>query len=187
MGFTRQEYWSRVPLSLIIFKFRLKQKIVGKITRPFRYDLKHISYDYTVEVTNRFKGLDIRVPEKLWTEVRNIVQEVVIKTILKKKKCKMAKWLSEKALQIAEKRREAKSNRERDKYTQLNPEFQGTTNRFKKAFLGEQCKETEENNRMGKTRDLFKKIRDTKGTFHAKMGTIKDRSDMYLGHNKGQK
>ena len=91
------------------------------------------------------------------------------------KKCKKAKWLSKEALQTAEKRREAKSNRERDKYTQLNPEFQGTTNRFKKAFLGEQCKETEENNRMGKTRDFFKKIRDTKGTFHTKMGTIKDR------------
>ena len=116
MGFTRQEYWSRVPLSLIIFKFRLKQKIVGKITRPFRYDLKHISYDYTVEVTNRFKGLDIRVPEKLWTEVRNIVQEVVIKIIPKKKKCKKAKWLSEEVLQIAVKRREAKGKREKERY-----------------------------------------------------------------------
>ena len=96
------------------------------------------------------------------------------------KKCKKAKWLSKEALQTAEKRREAKSNRERDKYTQLNPEFQGTTNRFKKAFLGEQCKETEENNRMGNTRDDFWDTIDTKGIFHAKIGTIKDRKGMDL-------
>ena len=120
-------------------------------------------------------------------EVRNIVQEVVIKTIPKQKKYKKAKWLSEEALQIAEKRRETKGKGEKERYIHLNAEFQRITRRDKKAFLGEQCKETEENNRMGKTRHLFKKIRDTKGTFHAKMGTIKDRSDMYLGHNKGQK
>ena len=100
---------------LLIAKFRLKLKKVGEITRPFRYDLNQIPYDYTVEVRNRFKGLDLidRVPEELWTEVRDIVQETVIKTILKKKKCKKAKWLSEEALQIAVKRREAKGKGEK--------------------------------------------------------------------------
>ena len=151
-------------------------KNVGKITRPFRYDLNQIPYDYTVEVRNRFKGLDlIRVPEELWTEVRDIVQEAVIKTVPKKKKCKKAKWLSEEALQIAEKRREAKGKGGKERYTHLNAEFQRIARRDKKAFLSDQCKEIEENNRMGKTRDLLKKIRDTKGTFHTKMGTIKDR------------
>ena len=156
-------------------------KKVGKTTRPFRYDLNQILYDYTVEVTNRFKGLDLidRVPE-LWTEARHIVQEAVIKAIPKKKKCKKAKWLSEEALQIAEKRKEAKGKGEKERYTHLNAEFQGIARRDKKAFLGDQCKEIEENNRMEKTRDLFKKIRDTKGTFHAKMGSIKDRNGMDL-------
>ena len=107
-------------------------------------------------------------------EVCNTVQEVVIKTI-PKKKCKKVKWLSEEALQIAAKRREAKGKGEKERYTYLNEEFQRTARRDKKA-LSEQCKEIEENNRMGKTRDLFKKIRDTKGTFHAKMGSIKDRN-----------
>ena len=121
------------------------------------------------------------MPEELWTEVHDIVQEAVIKTILKKKKKhKMAKWLSEKALQTAEKRREAKSKGEKERYTHLNAEFQRIVRRDKKAFLSDQCKEIEENNRMGKTRDLFKKIRDTKGTFNAKMSTIKDRSGMDL-------
>ena len=113
-------------------------------------------------------------------EVRDIVQETGIKTIPKKKKCKKAKWLSEEALQIAVKTREAKSKGEKERYTHLNAEFQRITRRDMKAFLSEQCKEIEKNNRMGKTRDLFKKIRDTKGTFHAKMGTIKDRSGMDL-------
>ena len=131
-----------------------------------------------MEVTNRFKGLDLtdRVPEELWTEVHDIVQEAVIKTIPKKKKYKKAKWLSQKALQIAEGRREAKSKGEKAIYTHLNAEFQRIARSDKKAFLSDQCKEVEEKNRMGKTRDLFKKIRDTKGTFHAKMGSIKDRS-----------
>ena len=111
-----------------------------------------------------------RVPEKLWTEVCKIGQEVVTKTFLKKKKCKKAKWLSEEALQIAEKRRERKSKRERESYTQLNAEFQRIARTDKKAFLNEQCKEMEENNRKGKARYLCKKIRDTKGLFHAKMG-----------------
>ena len=109
------------------------------------------------------------MPEELWMEVRDIVQEAVIKTILNKKKCKNAKWLSEEALQIAEKRREAKGKGEKERYTHLNAEFQGIARSDKKAVLIDQCKEIEENNRMGKTRDLFKKIRDTKGTFHAKV------------------
>ena len=136
-----------------------------KTTRPFRYDLKQIPYDYTVEVRNRFKKLDLidRVPDELWTKVHDIVQETRIKTLPKKKKCKKAKWLSE-ALQIAVKRKEAKSKGENKRYTHLNAEFQRIARRDKKAFLSGQCKETEENNTMTKTRDLFKKIRDTKGT-----------------------
>ena len=136
------------------------------------YDLNQVPYNYTVAMRNRFKGLYLihRVPDELWTEVRDIVQETRIKTIPKKKKCKNAKWLSEEALQIAEKRREMKSKGEKERYTHLNAEFQRIARRDKKAFLSNQCKEIEENNRMEKTRDLFKKIRDTKGTFHAKMG-----------------
>ena len=146
------------------------------------YDLNQIPYNCTVEVTNRFKGLDLigRVPEELWMEVCNIVQEAVIKTILKKKKCKKAEWLSEEALQTAMKRREVKGKGEKERYTQLNAEFQRIARRDKKAFLSDLCKEFEENNRMGKTRDLVKEIRDTKGTFHAKIGTVKDRNGMDL-------
>ena len=131
---------------------------------------------------NRFKGLDLknRVSDELRFEVHDIVQETGIKTIPKKKKCKKAKWLSEEALQIAVKRREAKSKGEKERYTHLNAEFQRIARRDKKAFLKDQCKEIEENNRMGKTRDLFKKIRDTKGTFHAKMGSINNRNGMDL-------
>ena len=120
------------------------------------------------------------MPEELWTEVCDIVQETEIKTIPKKKKCKKAKWLSEDALQIAERRREVKGKGEKERYTHLNAEFQRIAKREKKAFLSDQCKEIEGNNRMGKTRDLFKKIRDTKGTFHAKMASIKDRNGMDL-------
>ena len=111
-------------------------------------------------MTNGFKGIDLiyRVPEELWTEVHEIVQEAVIKTIPKKKKCKKAKWLSEEALKIAEKRREAKGRGERERYTQLNAEFQRIARKDKKASLNEQCKEIEENNRLGKTRDLFRKL-----------------------------
>ena len=135
-----------------------------------------------MKVRNRFKELDLidRVPDELWTEVCDIVQETGIKTILMEKKCKKAKWLSEEALQIAVKRREAKSKGEKKRYKHLNTEFQRIARRDKKAFLSGQCKEIEENNRMGKTRDLFKKIRDTKETFHAKIGLIKDRNDMDL-------
>ena len=120
------------------------------------------------------------MPEELWMEVHDIVQEAVIKTILKKKKCKKAKWLYEEALERAVKRREAEGKEEKERYTHLNAEFQRTARRDKKAFLNNQCREIEENNRMGKTRDLFKKIRVAKGTFHAKMGTIKDRNGMDL-------
>jgi len=146
------------------------------------YDLNQIPYDYTVEVRNRFKGLDLidRVPEELWMEVHDIVQEAVIKIIPKKKKCKKAKWLPEEALQITEKRREAKSKGEKERYTHLNAEFQRIARRDKKAFLSDQCKNIEESNRVGKTRDLFKKIGDSKGIFHAKMGPIKDRNSMDL-------
>ena len=120
------------------------------------------------------------MPAELWTEIHDIIQETGIKTIPKKKKSKKAKWLSEEALQIAEKRREAKSKGEKESYTHLNAEFQRIARRDKKAFLSDQCKEIEENNRIGKTRDLFRKIQDAKGIFHAKMGTIKDRNSVDL-------
>ena len=128
-----------------------------------------------MEVRNRFKGLDLidRVPDELWTEVRDIVQETGIKTIPKKKKCKKAKWLSEEKTEV-------KSKGEKGRYKHLNAEFQRIARRDKKAFLSDQCKQIEKNIRMGKTRDLFKKIRDTKGTFHAKMGKIKVRNVMDL-------
>ena len=134
-----------------------------------------------MEVRNRFKGLDLidRVPDELWNEVHDIVQQTGIKTIPVEKKCKKAKWLSGEALQIAVKRREVKSKGEKERYKHLNAEFQRIARKYKKAFLSNQCKEIEETNRMGKT-DLFKKIRDTKGIFHAKMGSIKDRNGMDL-------
>ena len=173
-----QEWTVAQIMNSLIAKFRLKLKKVGETTRPFRYDLNQILYDYTMEVANRFKGLALidRVPEELWTHVHDLLQEAVIKTIPKKKICKNAKWLSEEVLQIAEKRREATDKGEKETYTHLNAEFQRIARRHKKALLSDQCKEIEENNRMGKTRDLFKKIRDAKETFHAKKG-----------RNKGQK
>ena len=130
----------------------------------------------------RFKGLDLidRVPNELWTEVRDIVQETGIKTILMEKKCKKAKWLTGEALQIAVKRREVKSKGKKERYKNLNAEFQGIERRDKKAFLSDQCKEIQEKNKMRKTRDLFKKIKDTKGTFHAKNAYI-------TSQKKGQK
>ena len=133
---------------------------MGKTSRPFRYDLNQIPDDYTLEGRNRFKGLDLigRVPEELWMEVRDTVQETGIKTIFMEKKCRKAKWLLEEALQIAVKRREAKSKGAKERYKHLNAEFQRIARRDKKPFLSNQCKEREENNRMGKTRDLFKKI-----------------------------
>ena len=142
-------------------------KKVGKTTRSFRYDLNQIPYDYTVEVRNSFKGLNLidRAPDELWTEVCDIVQETGIKTIPLEKKCKKTKWLSEEALQIAVKRRKAKGKGEKERYTHLNADFQRIARRDKKASISHQCKEIEENNRMGKTRDLFKKIRDTREHF----------------------
>ena len=163
---------------LLIAKFRLKLKKVGKTTRPFRYDLNQIPYDYTVEVSNRFKGLDLidTVPEELWMKVHDTVQETGIKTIPKEKKCKKAKWLSEEALQIVVTRREAKGKGEKERYSHLKAEFQRIARRDKKAFLSDQCKEIKENNRMGKSRDLFKKIKSYQGNISSKDG-----------HNKGQK
>ena len=140
-----------------------------------------------MEVTNRFKVLDLidTVPEELWTKVCDIVQEAVIKTILKKKKCKKTKQLSEKALQIAETRREVKGKGENGRYTHLNAEFQRIAMRDKKVFFSDPCKEIEESNRMGKIRDLFKKVRDTKGTFHANVDTITDKK--WYGLNRGRR
>ena len=120
------------------------------------------------------------MPDELWNEVRDIVQETGIKNIPMENKCKKAKWLSEEVLQIAMKRREVKSKGEKERYRHLNAGFQRIARRDKKAFFNDQCKKIEKNNRMGKTRDLFKKIRDTKGTFHANMGLIKDRNGMDL-------
>ena len=140
------------------------------------YELNQIPYDYTVEMTNRFMGLDSdRVPEELWMEVCDNVQEVVIKTIRKKKKRKKAKWLSEETLQIAEKRREVKGKGEKERYTHLNAEFQGIARRDKKVFLTDQCKEIEENNRIEKARAFFKKLEMLREHF------------MQREHNKEQK
>ena len=153
----------------------LKLKKVGKTTRPFRYDLNQIPHDYTVEVRNRFKGLDLI--ECLMNYGRRFVtlyRRQGSRPSPWKRNAKKARWLSGEALQIALKTKEAK--KERNKH--LNAEFQRIARRDKKGFLSNQCKEIEKNNRMGKTRDLFKKIRDTKGTFHAKMGSIKDRNGM---------
>ena len=151
-------------------------KKVEKTTRPFRYDLNQIPYDCTVEVRNRFKGLD------LIECLMNYGQRFV--TLYRRQESRpsprKAKWLSEEALQKAVKRREAKSKGEKERYTHLNAEFQRIARRDKKAFLSDQCKEIEVKSRLGKTRDLFKKIRDTKGTFHSNVGLIKDRNCMDL-------
>ena len=166
---------------LLNVKFRFTLKKVRTTTRLFRCDLNQIPYNYTVQVTKDiFKGLDLidRVPEELWTKVHNSVQEAVMKTVPKKKKCKKAKWLSEEVLQIVEKR--SKRQRSKGRYIHLNAEFQRIARIDKKVFFSDQCKEIEENNRMGKTRARFKKIRHTKGTFHAKMGTIKNRNSKDL-------
>ena len=152
-------------------------KTVGKNTRPFRYDLNQIPYDYTVEVRNRFKGLDlIECLMNYGRRFMTLYRRQGSRPFPWKRNAKKAKWLSEEALQIAVKRREVKSKGEKERYTHLNAAFQRIARRDKKAFLSDQCKEIEENNRVRKTRDLFKKIRDTRGTFHAKMGSIKDRN-----------
>ena len=144
----------------------------------FRYDLNQISYEYAVPLMNRFKGLDLvnSVPEELWMEIHNIVQEAVNKNFLEKRIIKQAKLLSEEALQIAGERRDMKSKGERERCIQLNSEFQRIGKRDKKDFFNEQCIKIEENNKRGKTRDLFRKVRNIKGIFCPKMGTIKDRS-----------
>ena len=171
----------------VLYKFRLKLKRVGIITRPFRHDLNQITYEYTVGVRNRFKGLDLidRVPDELWMEVHDTVQETGIKTIPMEKKCKKAKWLSEEALQIAVKRREAKSKGVKEIYSHLNTEFQRIARRDKKAFLSNQCKEIEENNRMGKTRDLFKKIKRYQGNISCKDGFAKGQK--WYGPNRSRR
>ena len=127
------------------------------------------------------------MPKELWTEFCETVYETVIKTIPKKEKCKKAKWLSEEALQITEKRREAKGKGEKERYTHLNAEFQRKARRDKKGFLNDQCKEIEENNRMGKTGDLLKKIRDTKGTFHSKVSTVTNKGQKWYGPNRSRR
>ena len=167
----------------VIAKFRFKLKKVGKTTKLFRYYLNQIPYNYTGKVRNRFKGLDLIEYLKNYGQRLVTLYRIGIKIISKKKKCKNAKWLSEEALQIEVKRREAKGKQEKERYTHLNEQFQRRARRDKKAFLSDQCKEIEENNRMGKTRDLFKKIRNSKGTFHAKMASIKDRNGMDLAED----
>ena len=164
------------PLLKIFAKFRLKLKKVGKIIKPFRYNPNQIPYDDAVEVINRYKGLDMvdRVLEEQWTEVHSFVLRIV------GKKCKKAKRFCEDALQTGDKRREMKSKGKKERYTQLKAEFQKITSRHNKAILFDQCKEIEGNNRMGKTRDLFKKIRAIKEKFHAKIGMIKGRNGKHL-------
>ena len=151
-------------------------------TKPFRYDLNQIPYDYTVEERNRFKGVDlIECLKNYGWRFLTLYRRQGSRPSPRKRNAKKAKWRSEAALQIAyKKRREVKGKGEKERYSHLNAEFQRIARRDKKAFLSDQCKEIEENNRMGKTRDLFKKIRDIKGTFHAKMGSIKDRNGMDL-------
>ena len=156
-------------------------KNVGKTTRPFGYDLNQISYDYTVDMGNRFKGLDlIDCLMNYGLRLVTLYRRQGSRPSPREKKCKKAKWLSEEALQIAVERRELKSKGEKERYKHLNAQFQRIARRDKKAFLTDQCKKIEENNRMGKTRNLFKKTRDTKGIFHAKMGSMKDRNGMDL-------
>ena len=159
----------------LIAKFRLKLNKVGKTTRPFRCELNQVLYDYIVEVTNRFKGLDLidSLKNDGW-RFMTAYRRQWPRLFLRKRNVKRQKWLSEEALQIAENRRELEGKGEKERYTHLNAEFQRVARRDKKAFLSNQRKEIEENNRMGKVRDLFKKIRDTKGTFHAKMGSKKE-------------
>ena len=146
------------------------------------YGLNKIPFDYTVEVTNKLKGLDLidRVPEELWTEVCNIVQEAVTKTIQRKRNARRQNGFLRRPYKQLGKEEKRKAKEKRERYSHLNAEFQRIGKRDNKAFLSNQCKEIEENNRMGKTRDLFKKTGDIKETFHAKMGTVKDRNGMNL-------
>ena len=171
---------------LLIAKFRFKLKKVGKDTRPLRYDLNQVPYDYSVELRNRYKGLDLidRVPDELGNEIRDTVQETRIKTIPMEKNCKKAKWLSQEALQMAVKRREMKSKGEKKRYTHQNAEFQRIARRDKKAFFSDQGKEIKEKNRMGKTRDLFKKI-SHQGNISCKDGL--DKGQKWSGPNTSRR
>ena len=154
-------------------------KKVGKTTKQFWYDINQIPYD--TQWKWQIQGIrSDGMPEELWTEICNIVQETVIKVIPKEKNYKKAKWLSEETLQVAEKRKEVKGKGKKKRYIHLNAEFQRISRRDKKAFLNDQCKEIEENNRRRKTRNLFKKISNIKGTVHTKMGTVKDKNSMDL-------
>ena len=181
----KKKKWPRADCGsdreLLIIKFRLKLKKVEKTTRPLRYDLNQIPYDYTVEVTNRFKGLDLIecLKNYVW-RFGTLYRRQWSRPSPGKGNAKKAKWLSDEALQIAEKRREAKDKEEKERSTHLNAEFQRTARIDEKASLSEQCKEIEERNRMEMTRDLFKKMRDIRGTVHAKMGTVKGRNGMHL-------
>ena len=166
---------------LLISKFRLKLKKVGKTTRPFRCDPNQIPYDYTVEVTNRFKGSDlIECLKNYGWRFVTLYRRQGSRPSPRKRNAKKAKWLSEEALQITLKRREAKSKGEKERHTHLNAELQRIARRDKKAFLSNQCKEIEENNRMGKNKDLFKRLRETKETFHRRICKIRDRNGMDL-------
>ena len=162
---------------LLLAKIRIKLKKTGKIIGPSRYDLSNISHEYTMKVKNRFEGLDLvdRIPEELWTEIRDIIKDEAIKNISKRKKQKKAKWLSAEALKVAEERRKAKGNGDEIKFSQLNAEFQRMARRDKEKHINEQCQEIEENNKKGRTRDLFKKINEFKGKFQAKWNMIKDK------------
>ena len=158
---------------LLMAKFRLKLKKVEKTTRPFRYELNHIPYDYTVEVRNKFKGLDlIQCLMNYGRRFVTLYRRQGSRPYPRKKKMQKSKMAVWEALQIAVKRREVKSKGEKERYSHLNAEFPRIARKDKKAFLRDQCKEIEENSRMGKTKDLFKKIKRYKGTFYAKMGSI---------------
>ena len=172
--------WLCSEHELLIAKFGLKLKKVGKTPRPFRYDLNQISYNHTVEVTNRFKGSDlIECLENYARRFMTLYRRQWSKPSSRKRNAKRKKWLFEEALQITEKRREAKGKREKERYTHLNVEFKKIARTDKKAFLSDQWKGIEENNRI-RLEIFFRKIRDTKGIFHSKTGTIKDRNSMDL-------
>ena len=162
---------------LLIAEIKIKLKKTGKIIRSTRYDPTNVSHEYTVMVKSRFDGLDLvsRMPEELWTEIRDIIKDEAIKNIPRSKKQKKAKWLSTEALKVAEERRKAKSNGDEIKFSQLDAEFQRIARRDKEKHMSERCKAIEESNRTGRTRDLFKKIGESKGKFKAKWNTVKDK------------
>ena len=169
-------------MNLAIAKFRCRLKKVGKTTRPFRCDLNQVHYDYTVEVRNSFKGLDLmdREPDELWTRFMTLYRRQWSRPSSRKRNAKRLNGCLRRPYKYLWKEEKWKAKGERKDIIHLNVEFQRIARRDKKAFLSDQCKEIGENNRMGKTRDLFKKVRDTKGTFHAKTGSIKDRNGMDL-------